>query len=131
MATPESMSLREAQQDVDRYISQFREGYWPPLANLARLVEEVGELARHINAVHGPKKLRGDTCPESDIEDELGDLLFSVVVLANSLGVSLDSALRNSLDKVRVRDANRWERVETGRDDERVRGGVSQPDDEA
>ena len=50
------MSFRDAQQAVDRWIGQFEEGYWPPLANLARLVEEVGELARLMNHRFGPNK---------------------------------------------------------------------------
>jgi NTP pyrophosphatase (non-canonical NTP hydrolase) len=105
------MDLRSAQREVDQYISQFKEGYFPPLVNLARLTEEVGELARELNHRYGPKKKKADE-PEGDIALELGDIFFVIVVLANQLGIELDDAVRRTFDKYRVRDAERWERVE-------------------
>ena len=103
------MEIRDVQQQVDAYISQFKEGYFPPLVNLARLTEEVGELARELNHRFGPKTKKHDE-PEGDIALELGDVLFVVVVLANQLGIDLDEAARRTLSKYRVRDADRWER---------------------
>jgi NTP pyrophosphatase (non-canonical NTP hydrolase) len=103
------MELREIQQDVDAYITQFREGYFPPLVNLARLTEEVGELARELNHRFGPKTKKKNE-PEGDLALELGDVLFVVVVLANQLGIDLDDAAGRTLEKYRVRDADRWER---------------------
>jgi NTP pyrophosphatase (non-canonical NTP hydrolase) len=103
------MELREIQQDVDAYISQFREGYFPPLVNLARLTEEVGELARELNHRFGPKTKKTDE-PEGDLALELGDVLVVVVVLANQLGIDLEEAAERTLEKYRVRDADRWER---------------------
>lgn len=103
------MDLRTLQREVDDYISQFREGYFPPLVNLARLTEEVGELAREINHQFGPKtKKPGE--PEGEISLELADILFVVVVLANQLGVDLEEAVEQTMNKYRVRDADRWER---------------------
>ncbi len=103
------MELREIQQQVDAYIGQFKEGYFPPLVNLARLTEEVGELAREINHAYGPKTKKRDE-PEGDIALELGDILFVVVVLANQLGIDLSDAAARTLGKYQVRDADRWER---------------------
>lgn len=103
------MKLRDAQREVDAYIGQFRAGYFPPLVNLARLAEEVGELARELNHHFGPKTKKADE-PVGDIALELGDILFVLVVLANQLGIDLESALEQTLDKYRVRDADRWER---------------------
>ncbi|HEX6036632.1 nucleotide pyrophosphohydrolase [Longimicrobium sp.] len=103
------MDLNEIQQQVDAYIGQFKEGYFPPLVNLARLTEEVGELAREINHQFGPKTKKPDE-PEGDIALELGDILFVVVVLANQLGIDLSEAARRTLAKYKVRDADRWER---------------------
>jgi NTP pyrophosphatase (non-canonical NTP hydrolase) len=103
------MELREIQQDVDAYISQFREGYFPPLVNLARLTEEVGELAREMNHRFGPKTKKADE-PEGDVALELGDVLFVIVVLANQMEIDLDDAVRRTLSKYQVRDAERWER---------------------
>ncbi len=105
------MEIRSIQRQVDEYISQFREGYFPPLVNLARLTEEVGELAREMNHLHGPKKKKADE-PEGEIAAELADVLFVVVVLANQHGIDLDDAIRKTLEKYEVRDANRWERNE-------------------
>ena len=103
------MDLREVQQQVDAYISQFREGYFPPLVNLARLAEEVGELARELNHRYGKKTKKADE-PEGDVALELADILFVVIVLANQLEVDLQTAMERTLEKYRVRDADRWER---------------------
>ena len=102
-------TLTEAQARVDAYIGQFREGYFPPLVNLARLAEEVGELARELNHLHGPKRKKPGEA-EGSVADELGDLLFVVVVLANQLDIDLDEAFERTLAKYEVRDADRWER---------------------
>ena len=107
------MDLREIQQQVDAYIGQFKEGYFPPLVNLARLTEEVGELAREINHTYGPKTKKPDEL-EGDIALELGDILFVLVVLANQMNIDLSDAARRTLSKYQVRDANRWERKEGG-----------------
>ena len=105
------MDLRTVQSEVDAYISQFKEGYFPPLVNLARLAEEVGELARELNHRFGPKtKKPGE--PDSEVALELADILFVVVVLSNQLGVDLQDAMERTLAKYRVRDADRWERKE-------------------
>lgn len=106
---PAPLTLRQAQAEVDAWIGQFKEGYWPPLANLARLVEEVGELARELNHRHGPKRKKPE---EADVELELevGDVLFVLCALANEQGVDLERGLRGALEKYRARDAERWEK---------------------
>ena len=101
------MDLKEAQARVDAWISQFEEGYWPPLVNLARLIEEVGELARELNHRHGAKTKRTDE-PEQDLALEMADILFVLLALANEQGVDLDEALERTLEKYRLRDSNRW-----------------------
>jgi len=103
------MDIREVQQQVDAYIGQFKEGYFPPLVNLARLTEEVGELARELNHRYGPKKKKADE-PEGDVALELADILFVVVVLANQMGIDLHEAMERTMTKYQVRDADRWER---------------------
>lgn len=101
------MELREAQRRVDEWIRSFEEGYWPPLVNLARLTEEVGELARELNHRYGPKKKKPDE-PEADLALELADVLFVLLVLANEQGIDLAAALERTLAKYRLRDAARW-----------------------
>ena len=101
------MELREAQDRVEAWIGRFEEGYWPPLANLARLTEEVGELARLMNHRFGPKTKKPDE-PEQDLAEELADVLFVLLVIANQQGIDLGAALDRVLEKYRVRDSERW-----------------------
>ena len=105
------MALREAQQLVDQWISQYKEGYFPPLTNLARLSEEVGELAREINHRFGFKTKKKEEA-EGSVALELGDILFVVICLANSQGIDLDQAFDQVMAKVTTRDADRWTRKE-------------------
>lgn len=101
------MEIQHAQRLVDEWISQFEEGYWPPLAILARLVEEVGELSRELNHRFGSKPKKPDE-PEQDLALEIADILFVLISLANSQGIDLDEALERVLAKYRTRDGNRW-----------------------
>jgi len=88
---------------VDDLVRRFPEGYWPELANLARLVEETGELARALNQAVGPKRLKAGES-RAQIAAEMGDVLFTLAVLANQTGVDLDAALALTLDKYERRD---------------------------
>jgi len=101
--------LREAQQRVDQWISQYKEGYFPPLTNLARLSEEVGELAREINHRFGEKTKKKEEA-DGDLALELADILFVVICLANSQKIDLDEAFDRMMAKVTTRDADRWTR---------------------
>jgi NTP pyrophosphatase (non-canonical NTP hydrolase) len=101
--------LIEAQRRVDDWISQFEEGYWPPLANLARLMEEVGELARLVNHRFGTKpKKPGEA--EQELAEELADVLFVILCMANEQEIDLAEAFDRVLDKYRSRDGDRWVR---------------------
>jgi NTP pyrophosphatase (non-canonical NTP hydrolase) len=102
-------SLAEIQQEVDQYISQFKEGYFSPLSMLARLSEEVGELAREINHSYGEKPKKPEEADNS-VEMELGDILFILSCFANSLGIDLTEAHNKVMHKFNSRDANRWTR---------------------
>jgi NTP pyrophosphatase (non-canonical NTP hydrolase) len=103
------MSLQDAQQRVDRWVAQFEEGYFHPLTNLARLTEEVGELARELNHRFGQKtKKPGE--PEGDLAMELADILFVLICIANREGIDLQQAFDRMLEKVERRDATRWTR---------------------
>jgi NTP pyrophosphatase (non-canonical NTP hydrolase) len=103
------VALREAQQRVDQWISQYKEGYFPPLTNLARLSEEVGELAREINHRFGEKTKKKEE-GAGDLALELADILFVVICLANSQQIDLDEAFDRMMAKVTTRDADRWTR---------------------
>lgn len=99
------------QQQVDGYISQFKEGYFSPLALMARLTEEAGELAREVNHYYGEKPKREDE-DENTIDMEVADCLFILLCFANSLNIDLEKAFQDMMNKFNTRDANRWTRKE-------------------
>jgi NTP pyrophosphatase (non-canonical NTP hydrolase) len=101
-------TLGEVQQEIDYLIKEeWHSNYWSPLSSLARLTEEVGELAREINHSYGekPKKASEDT---SNVANEMGDILFILASLANSIGVDLDAAFTEVMSKYQQRDVQRW-----------------------
>lgn len=102
-------SLNQMQKEVDDYISQFKAGYFSPLANLARLTEEVGELARDINHYYGEKQKK-PTEEENSVKAELGDNLFVLLCIANSLGIDMTESFNDTMKKFNTRDKNRFER---------------------
>jgi NTP pyrophosphatase (non-canonical NTP hydrolase) len=100
-------SLGEFQAAVDAWIQQIGGGYWAPHANLARIAEEVGELARLINHQYGPKPKKASEAAQ-ELGEELADIIFALICLANSEGIDLDEHLQHVIDKVWVRDRNRY-----------------------
>jgi NTP pyrophosphatase (non-canonical NTP hydrolase) len=105
------MSLTEAQRRVDAWISQYEEGYFHPLTNLARLAEEVGELAREVNHRFGQKtKKPGE--PDGDLAMEMADIIFVLICMANREGIDLQEAFDRMIAKVESRDRDRWTRKE-------------------
>ena len=109
------MSLADAQRRVDGWVSQYEEGYFHPLTNLARLTEEVGELAREINHRFGQKTKKKDE-PDGDLAMELADILFVLICIANREGIDLEAAFERMMQKVETRDRDRWTRTD-GRTD--------------
>ncbi|WP_261663321.1 nucleotide pyrophosphohydrolase [Deinococcus sp. Marseille-Q6407] len=103
-----SLTFEAARQRVDTFISQFEEGYFPPLLMQARLSEEVGEIARVIAHQNGKTPKPGEE--EGDLEMELADLLFVMICLANERGLSLERGFERMMSKVERRDAGRWTR---------------------
>ena len=103
------MTLRDSQQLVDAWISQYEEGYFHPLTNLARLAEEVGELAREINHRFGQKTKKPEE-PEGDLGMEMADILFVLICMANREGIDLQEAFDRALAKIESRDQDRWTR---------------------
>jgi len=106
------MSLDELQKQVDEWVNQFNPPYWPALEQYARLGEEVGELGRELNHLHGTKKKKSSE-ETKELGDELVDVIFTVICLANSHGISLDDAWRKMVDeKMNKRDSSRFEKKE-------------------
>jgi NTP pyrophosphatase (non-canonical NTP hydrolase) len=106
---PPAPTLAELQQRVDAWIGQFEVGYWPPLSMLARLAEEVGELAREINHSYGHKPKKKEE-PVGEIALEVADIIFVLLCLCNSLRIDLGDAFERVMQKYEVRDGKRWTR---------------------
>ncbi len=105
-------NLIQLQQEVDQIIKKFG-GYWPPLSMHAAISEEVGELAREINAIEGfkPKKNKNGSIKTNNIQfigEELGDILFSVICVANFYKLDLHSEFERILAKYAQRDEHRY-----------------------
>src|SRR4030081_3066006 len=101
-------TLHDIQHEVDSLIKvEWHSDYWAPLSSLARLTEEVGELAREINHHYGEKPKKASEGPGS-IASEMGDILFILASLANSLDIDLDTAFEEIMAKYQQRDARRW-----------------------
>ncbi len=101
--------MNKMQKEVDEWVSQYKLGYFKPLESLACLTEEVGELAREFNHRWGPKKKK-ETEDKKEIEDELGDILFVIICLANSMDIDLDVSFKKTMSKLHHRDDDRWEK---------------------
>ncbi|MCA1009448.1 nucleotide pyrophosphohydrolase [Halobacillus halophilus] len=104
-------TTEDIQKRVDKYISQFKEGYFSPLSLQARLTEEVGEMAREINHHYGEKQKKASEKNKA-LEEELGDVLFVLTCFANSLDMDLSEAFEQSMRKIETRDKDRWTRKE-------------------
>jgi NTP pyrophosphatase (non-canonical NTP hydrolase) len=103
------MSLQDYQQKIDDSVQQYAVPYWQPLSILARLTEEVGEVARILNAKHGDKPKKPNEVHE-DLADELADVIYAVMCLANSEGIVLDEPMQRAIDKLLTRDKDRFEK---------------------
>jgi NTP pyrophosphatase (non-canonical NTP hydrolase) len=104
-------SMKDMQEEVDQFIGQFKEGYFSPLAMLARMTEEVGELSREVNHYYGEKPKKSDE-EEKTMEQEMGDILFVLICFANSLHIDLEEAFDIVMDKFESRDKDRWTKID-------------------
>ena len=103
------LTIKWMQGEVDRWITEIGKGYFPPLANMAILTEEVGELARVIVRRYGPQVAK-ETDLDRNLEEELADVFWVVACLANQTGVDLTEAFRKTLEKKTKRDRERFQR---------------------
>jgi NTP pyrophosphatase (non-canonical NTP hydrolase) len=101
------LTLRDAQRLVDEWMRARGWTYWHPLSQLARLTEELGELARLVNHLYGEKPKKLDE-PAQELALELADLLYTMICLANSQGIDLQAGLEQVLAKYGARDAERY-----------------------
>ncbi|MEM9368611.1 MAG: nucleotide pyrophosphohydrolase [Planctomycetota bacterium] len=105
-----SPTLAQLQSDVDAWVQSIGVRYFDEMTNLAQLIEEVGEVARILSRTVGEQSCKQGVTPESlreALPDELADVLFVVVCLANQSGIDLTDAVRRNLDKKTKRDRDR------------------------
>ena len=100
------MTLQEAQENVDRWIKEYGVRYFNELTNMAILTEEVGEVARIIARLYGEQSFK-ESDKQIDLADELADVLWVLICLANQTGVDLTEALQKNIDKKTSRDNRR------------------------
>lgn len=100
------MTIEAAQTTVDQWIKTTGVRYFNELTNMAMLTEEVGEVARIIARQYGEQSFKASD-KDKNLADELADVLFVLICLANQTGINLTDALQKNLDKKNTRDANR------------------------
>lgn len=100
-----TMTLREAQEAVEKWIKDYGVRYFSELTNMACLTEEVGELARVMARTYGDQSFKKGEQP--NIGEEMADILWVLICLANQTGIDLTEELRKSFDKKTIRDKDR------------------------
>jgi len=101
-----TLGIEDAQKKVDNWIKKFGVRYFNELTNMAMLTEEVGEVARIIGRRYGEQSEK-ESDKDKDLGDEMADVLFVLLCLANQTGVNLEEALEKNLKKKTIRDADR------------------------
>ena len=105
------MTIKEAQKTVDHWINTTGVRYFNELTNMAMLTEEVGEVARIISRKYGEQSFK-ESDKGKELADELADVLFVTICLANQTGVDLTEALKKNLEKKTARDGERHQKNE-------------------
>jgi len=100
------LTIKEAQKIIDKWIKTIGVRYFSELTMLAQLVEEVGEVARIISRVYGEQSFKKSD-EGKDLADELADVLFALICIANKAGIDLTEALQKNIEKKTKRDGNR------------------------
>jgi len=100
------MTITEAQEQVDQWIKQYGVRYFNELTNMAMLTEEVGELARIMARRYGEQSEK-DSDKKKDLGDEMADVLWVLICLANQTGINLEQALEENIRKKTERDSER------------------------
>ena len=105
------MTIQEAQDTIDRWINTTGVRYFNELTNMAMLTEEVGEVARIIARKYGEQSFK-ESDKDKQLSDELADVLFELICIANQTGINLTEALEKNLDKKTQRDSTRHQENE-------------------
>jgi len=102
------MGIQEIQDRIDTILREYKKPYWSPLSQFARLSEEVGEVGRVMNHKFGDKPKKD--ADKDDLGDELADVFWTLICIANSNNISLEEGLEKSIVKLQVRDKDRFEK---------------------
>jgi NTP pyrophosphatase (non-canonical NTP hydrolase) len=105
------MTLRQAQQQVDEWIKTTGVRYFSELTNMAILTEEVGEVARIMSRTYGEQSFK-ESDKTKELGDELADVLWVLIAIANQTGIDLTEALQKNFEKKTARDSNRHQNNE-------------------
>lgn len=105
MASEDDVTLRQAQKIVDDWITTIGVRYFSPLTNMAVMMEEVGEVARIMSRRYGDQSFKPGE--KDDLSDELADVMWALMAIANQTGVDLTEALHRNIEKKTTRDATR------------------------
>ena len=101
------MTITDYQKELDEFLQGYETPYWTPHEILARVTEEVGEVARLINHQFGPKtKKPGEA--EQELGEEIADVIFALMCLANRENINLDVEIRKAINKAKTRDVDRF-----------------------
>src|SRR5581483_2208122 len=100
---PSLPTMKKYQEEIDAWFKKCGWEYWSPLAILARLFEEGGEFARIVNHMYGEKPKK-DSEKEQELEEEIGDIMYTLACFANANNIDLDRAMRKSIEKATTRD---------------------------
>lgn len=100
------MTIKEAQRVVDNWIKEYGVRYFNELTNMAMLTEEVGEVARIISRRYGEQSEK-ESDKNKDLADEMADVMFVLICLANQTGIDLEEAMKKNLQKKTLRDSER------------------------
>lgn len=99
--------MKKYQEELDQWFKDNNWKYWSPLSILARLLEECGEFARLVNHLYGDKPKK-DSEKEQELEEEIGDILYTLICFANLNNIDLDKAIKRSFEKSMNRDKDRY-----------------------
>ncbi|HVM88897.1 MAG TPA: nucleotide pyrophosphohydrolase [Puia sp.] len=105
------LTIREAQQTIDNWIKTVGVRYFSELTNMAILTEEVGEVARLMSRLYGDQSFK-ESDKEKKLADELADVLWVLICIANQTGIDLTEALQKNFEKKNIRDSERHQQNE-------------------
>ncbi|OGI63745.1 hypothetical protein A2914_01040 [Candidatus Nomurabacteria bacterium RIFCSPLOWO2_01_FULL_41_21] len=99
--------MKKYQKEIDEWVKGFEEPYWPALSQFAHLAEEVGEVGRILNHMYGSKPKKSNE-EKQELGEEIADVMFTLICMANSHGIDLDIEIEKVIAKSKSRDKDRF-----------------------